>query len=79
MKAVIYLDVWPGTDFKIIFPSMFFRNQLPALVEGAGVKRYLVKFDLPDPVVDGVIKAEVEEAKPEPVPEVACGPVEMVK
>lgn len=62
MKSVIYLDVWPGTDFKTIFPAMYIRKELPALVEGAGIKRYLVKFDLPDPVVDGVIKAEVEEA-----------------
>jgi len=58
MKAILYIDVWSHTDCKTSFPTVYFPGQMPEIA--GGQKRYLIKFELPDPVIDGVIKAEVE-------------------
>ena len=62
MKAAVYVEVYPWTNCRTNNPMYYTRDCLPAaLVEGA--RRFLVTFELPDPIIHGVIKAKAEEIK----------------
>lgn len=53
-----YVDVYPGQK-----PDDLFLTSSPLSNKIAGSKRFLVTFEIPDPVVDAHVSGQVEEAQ----------------